>query len=95
MTLDNLSHIHPDAGITSTNEQIRDVLETYGKLTADVTGLADDADLFAVGLESHSAVSVMLGLEERLDFEFPDDLLRRTTFASITALTNAITEIKA
>jgi acyl carrier protein len=79
----------------STNEQIRGVLAAYGRLTVDVEQLADDADLFAVGLESHSAVSVMLALEEILDFEFPDDRLRRTTFGSIASLAGVIAEVKA
>ena len=78
----------------STNEQIRDVLAAHARLAVDPAQLDDNADLYAFGLESHSAVSVMLALEEKLDFEFPDDRLRRATFSSIASLSRAIAEIR-
>jgi acyl carrier protein len=77
----------------SSKQQIRHVLDTYARLTVRADQLEDSADLFAVGLESHSAVTVMLALEAELGFEFPDDRLRRATFASIAALDSAIEEM--
>jgi acyl carrier protein len=78
----------------SRNEQIREVLAAHGKLAVDPARLDDEADLYAVGLESHSAVSVMLALEEEFSLEFPDDRLRRSTFSSIAALSRVIAELK-
>lgn len=79
----------------SRNEKIRGVLAAYGKLAVDPAHLDEDADLYAVGLESHSAVSVMLALEDTFNIEFPDDRLRRSTFASIASLSRTIEQITA
>jgi len=62
-------------------------------LQADVDGLADDADLYAAGHNSHATVNLMLALEEAFDVELPDRLLRRRTFSSINAIAEALVEI--
>ena len=58
-------------------------------LQADIDGLADDADLYAAGLNSHATVNLMLALEEAFDVELPDRLLRRRTFSSVDAMAEA------
>lgn len=69
---------------------IREALEKFGRLNRPVAELADDDDLFAAGFTSHATVNVMLAIEDALAVEFPDELLNRTTFASISALANAV-----
>jgi acyl carrier protein len=41
------------------------------------------ADLYELGLTSHASVNVMLALEDAFDIEFPDDVLKKSTFASV------------
>jgi acyl carrier protein len=69
---------------------IREALQQFGRLNRPVAQLSDDSDLFAVGFTSHATVNVMLAIEDALDIEFPDELLNRSTFASIDSLAGAV-----
>ncbi len=71
---------------------VREALDKFGRLSRPVDQLADDDDLFAAGFTSHATVNVMLAIEDALAVEFPDELLNRTTFASISALANAVAQ---
>jgi acyl carrier protein len=73
---------------------IRKVLADHAKLVVDVDQLTDTTDLYSVGLTSHSSVSVLIGLETELDLEFPDNLLRKSTFTSISTIRDAIAEVR-
>ena len=73
--------------------RVRTVLADSGHLQIDVGALADNADLYAAGLTSHATVNLMLVLEEAFDIEFPERLLRRTTFASVEAIAAALAEM--
>lgn len=76
-------------GMTTTEERterIRRVLAAHARLPVDVAQLGDDDDLYQAGMTSHASVNVMLALEDAFDFEFPDALLRKSTFASIGSL---------
>jgi acyl carrier protein len=75
--------------------EIRDILCEHGRLTLDARSLADDADLYQVGMTSHASVNVMLALESKFDIEFPDRMLRRGVFGSISAMSAAIGELVA
>lgn len=77
----------------SVQARVRAVFKGTDFLQADVDTLADDADLYAAGLNSHATVNLMLALEEAFDVELPDRLLRRRTFASIDAIAEALAEI--
>jgi acyl carrier protein len=76
-------------------DEIRAILHEHARLTLDARSLADDADLYQVGMTSHASVNVMLALEGRFDVEFPDRMLRRGVFASISAMNAAIEELVA
>jgi acyl carrier protein len=76
-------------------DDIRAILHEHARLTLDARSLADDADLYQVGMTSHASVNVMLALEGRFDVEFPDRMLRRGVFASISAMSAAIEELVA
>ncbi len=71
-------------------ETVRSALAAEGQLAVDVGSLGDDDDLYSAGLTSHATVSVMLALEDELDIEFPEELLRRSTFQSVRALADAV-----
>ena len=69
---------------------IRDVLDKYGKLVVPARDVSDDTDLFTVGLTSHATVNVMLGLEDLYDVEFPEELMKKSTFSSVDSLASAL-----
>lgn len=76
-------------------DAIRQVLVDYGRLPVDVSTIGDEADLYQAGLTSHASVNVMLALEDAFDAEFPDSMLRKSTFESIAAIRDALTELGA
>ena len=76
--------------MSSINDAIREVISSAVHLTVDVETLGDDDNLYLVGLTSNGVVNVLVELEDRLEIELPDALLQRDTFASISALRNAV-----
>lgn len=74
-------------------EQIRAVLEAYGRLPHPVATITRADDLYRAGLTSHASVNVMLGLEDAFDVEFPDSMLRKSTFESIESIESALREL--
>ena len=74
-------------------EQIREILRSHGRLSADVDTLSDDSDLYAAGLTSLITVNLLLAVEDHFDVEFPDHLLSRQTFQSINALSEAVEDL--
>ena len=72
------------------NETIRKIL---GQQNLDVGKLADEADLYGAGLTSFAAVQIMLRMEEEFGVEFPERMLNRKTFSSISHLQAAVTEL--
>lgn len=70
-------------------ESIRRVIAEQANLPVDVASLGDDDDLYAAGLTSHAVVNVMLALEDELDVELPEALLRKSTFRSVASLNEA------
>lgn len=74
-------------------DQIRDIVAKHARLSADVSALADESDLYAAGLTSLTTVNLMLALEDHFDVEFPDKMLGRKTFESIESLSEALEEL--
>jgi acyl carrier protein len=74
-------------------DRIRDVLREYGKLPVDPAALSDEDDLYRAGMTSHASVNVMLALEDAFDVEFPDSMLRKSTFASLSAIREALNSL--
>jgi acyl carrier protein len=77
----------------TTTQRIRDIVKEHGGLAIEVDTLGDDSDLFAAGMTSHASVNVMLALEGAFDVQFPDHMLRRAVFESVTAMRGAIEEL--
>lgn len=75
--------------------QIRQVLREHGRLNRDVADLTPETDLYQSGMTSHASVNVMLALEGAFDVEFPDHMLKRSVFASIASIRNALAELTA
>jgi acyl carrier protein len=76
-------------------EQIRSILREHGRLAGPIDELPDEADLYRAGMTSQASVNVMLALEGAFDVEFPDRLLKRSVFASVAAIREAIEELTA
>lgn len=76
-------------------DRIRTLLAEHGRLLVDPSALADEDDLYDVGLGSHAAVSLMLALEDEFGVEFPDEMLQKSTFSSISAIHDAMDRIGA
>lgn len=74
---------------------IRTVLKDHGRLHKDPLAIADQDDLFQAGMTSHASVNVMLALEAALDIEFPDHMLKRSVFATVNAIREALTQLPA
>lgn len=72
------------------DETIRTILRDNGRLPVDVDTLGREDDLYRAGLTSHASVNVMLALEDEFDVEFPDELLRKSTFESIASIATAL-----
>jgi acyl carrier protein len=77
------------------DEDIRSILKEHGRLSIEAASMAEDADLYRAGMTSHASVNVMLALEGKFDVEFPDRMLRRSVFESISAIRAALQELTA
>jgi acyl carrier protein len=76
-----------------TTQQIREIVRAHGRLAVDVDTVQDDGDLYQAGMTSHASVNLMLALEDAFDLEFPERMLRRRAFESITAIRSAVDEL--
>ncbi len=74
---------------------IRNILKEHGRLNKDALTLEPSADLYQAGMTSHASVNVMLALEGEFDVEFPDHMLKRSSFESVAAIHAAIDELLA
>jgi acyl carrier protein len=72
------------------DNQVRDVLAAHGRMAVDPHEVDDQADLYKLGLTSHASVDVMLALEEAFDIEFPDEVLKKSTFESVHNIAQVI-----
>lgn len=75
-------------------DQIRQIIKQHGRLPVDVDALPASADLYRAGMTSHASVTVMLGLEDAFDIEFPDSALKRSSFESIAAIESVLTDLQ-
>jgi len=76
--------------VSDLDAKIRGVIEDQGRLRVTMSSLSDTADLYQNGLSSHASVNVMLGLEDAFDIEFPDAMLKKDTFRSVSAIRGAL-----
>lgn len=72
-------------------ESLREVLVNYLRNVPDDVDW-DTVTLSELGLDSMSAIDLVIDIEDTFGMEFPADLLVRETFASFTALESAIRE---
>jgi acyl carrier protein len=77
------------------HNQIREVLAAHGRMAVDPREVDDQADLYELGLTSHASVDVMLALEDEFDIEFPEEVLKKATFASIRNIEQVVADLVA
>ncbi|MFH6786184.1 MULTISPECIES: acyl carrier protein [Methylobacterium] len=73
-------------------QEIRTILARHGTLANTIGQLSDDACLFDNGLDSFGAVQVMMDLEEHFEIEFPEHLLNRDTFSTVSSIRDLVLE---
>ncbi len=78
----------------SMTEEIRQIVADMGACPSMRHELAPDADLYHAGMTSHASVNVMLALEDHFDLEFPDRMLKRSVFESISAIERRSDELR-
>jgi acyl carrier protein len=69
------------------------ILAVHGQLSIETTRLGDHDNLFHAGMTSHASVTVMLALESQFGIEFPEHMLRRSTFESVSSIRAAVDEL--
>ncbi|MEP7344660.1 MAG: acyl carrier protein [Gemmatimonadaceae bacterium] len=74
-------------------DAIRRILSEHGRLSGAVSALSEHADLYQAGMTSHASVNIMLALEGEFDVEFPDHMLTRAVFSSISSISSAVQEL--
>ena len=76
------------------NTEIRKLIADHARLAVDISSLADDASLYEAGMTSHATVNLMFALEGSFDVEFPDSMLKRSVFESVTTIAAALAELQ-
>jgi acyl carrier protein len=75
------------------DDRIRELIDKNARLAVSAASLADDADLYAAGMSSQASVNLMLALEDAFDLEFPDSMLTREVFSSVSAIRAALVKV--
>ncbi len=74
-------------------ETVRTLVLQHAKLGIGESELRNDSDLYEAGMSSHASVHVMLALEDEFGVEFPDSLLTRDVFRTVSSIADAIGEL--
>jgi len=74
-------------------ERFLAILHNYLRQTGDGQSLTMKSNLYELGLDSMSAVNLLLELEETYSVIFPDTLLTDSTFETPLALKSAIVSL--
>jgi acyl carrier protein len=74
-------------------EMIRRIIDAHGRLNVAARDLSLNSDLYEAGLTSFAAVQIMLALEDELDIEFPEHMLRRQSLSSINSILSCLRQL--
>jgi len=75
-------------------EIIRHALDVRGHLPVAASLIAPWANLYEIGLTPFNAIQVMLELEKEFSIEFPDRMLNRQNFASLSAMLSCVKQLR-
>lgn len=71
-------------------QRIRSVIDNHVQLPEKCDTFSDNASLYDAGMTSLASVSLMLALEDEFGIEFPDHMLRREVFESVSSIREAL-----
>lgn len=74
-------------------DRIRALLEQQPMISLDFSTITDNTNLYDAGLTSFATVQVMLALEEEFNIEFPEAMLTRRTFSSLSNVADAVSRL--
>lgn len=75
-------------------EIIRHAIDMKGNLPVAASLLAPWADLYKTGLTPFAAIQIMLEIEKEFSIEFPDEMLNRRNFSSISAIVACVKQLR-
>lgn len=70
--------------------EIRSIVIGEAQLPIDAQEISDTMDLDDVGITSLARMNVILALEDRFQITFPDEMMTRKNFSSISAMSKAV-----
>jgi acyl carrier protein len=70
--------------------EIRSIVVGKAQLPIDAQQISDTMDLDDVGLTSLARMNVILALEDRFKITFPDEMMTRNNFSSISAMSKTV-----
>jgi acyl carrier protein len=86
--------MQPPVSDVGLQTEVRQILRDHARLTVDAGELSPESNLFQAGMSSHASVNVMIALEDRFEVEFPDAMLKRSSFETIDAITSSIEQLR-
>lgn len=70
--------------------EIRSIVIEQAQLPIEAQKISDTMDLDEAGITSLGRMNVILALEDRYQITFPDEMMTRKNFSSITAMSKAV-----
>lgn len=70
--------------------EIRSIVIGEAQLPLEAQQISDTTDLDAAGITSLARMNVILALEDRYQITFPDEMMTRKNFSSITAVSKTV-----
>jgi acyl carrier protein len=75
-------------------ETVRNIVRGNDDLASSAAGLSDNSSLYEAGLSSYGTVDLMVALEAAFSIEFPNALLTRATFESISSIAAVVARLQ-
>lgn len=73
--------------------EIRSIVIREAQLPLDARQISDTTSLDDAGITSLARMNVILALEDHFHITFPDEMMTRNNFASITAVSKTVNEM--
>lgn len=70
--------------------RIKEIMVEYIDGINDTSEISNDADLFALGINSVTGIRIFVAIENEFGFEFDDNNLNPETFGSVNQLSNYV-----
>lgn len=73
---------------------VRKIVQTLEDFASSSTPIGDTTSLYDAGLSSYGTVNLMLAIETEFNIQFPDTLLTRKTFETITSVAGVVESLQ-